>query len=187
MLKTLFALTCFIALIGIATPQVSMMLSSQVTSSTPWVTNVMTGTARNDFAGCAGVDFTPSSDITVTSLGRWVISGNSLTHTIYILDYTTPFTLSISGVVDTSGATPGQYVYVSVSPTVLTSGHKYSIISSETNGGDQFYNDTDTTITTTAATSDFSSVFISGSCAGAQTENTAMGHKSYVPPNFQYH
>lgn len=140
------------------------------------------GTSRNDFTGCVGFKFTiGGSPITVTDLGRWVVSGNSGTHTVYIVNGSTG-ALIVSGAVNTSGATSGQYKYVSVTPTVLSAGTLYGLESDETNGADTWYSN-DTTITlTAAATYDYS--FHAGCPGSAGSDST--GGTSYGPLNLKY-
>ena len=44
-------------------------------------------TLRNDYTGWAGLRFTVGpAPVTVTELGRWVLSGNSQDHTVKVVD-----------------------------------------------------------------------------------------------------
>jgi hypothetical protein len=92
-----------------------------------------------------------STPLTVTALGRWVSSGNSRSHTVTIYQVVGGFTTPLSGasvVVNTAGATPGQFAYTSLSSTVvLWERGTYYILSAES-GGDVWYHN-NTTVTTT--------------------------------------
>src|ERR1700722_11085797 len=81
--------------------------------------------------------------LVVNQLARWVVSGNSGTHTVKLVDASTGTDLPGGSVsVNTSGAKAGQYLYASLTaPLTLTSGHQYYLMSSETLGGDQWYDD----------------------------------------------
>lgn len=153
-------------------------------SSTAYVTGQTLGTLRNDFTGCVGFAFTPNSAITITDLGRWVVSGNSQSHTVLIMDGSSPFSTIVSAAVNTSGAMAGAFLFASVTPTVLTSGHGYWIGTVETNAGDQFYNN-DTTITVTGAATEGVSAFHSGTCPASFGSSTASPH-AFGPVNFKY-
>jgi len=146
--------------------------------SNPAVTGQSLGTLRNDYTGSVGFRFLVNTNITVTDLGRWVVSGNSGTHAVKIHGPGGSYSTLATGNVNTSGATAGAYAYQSITPLSLTSGLYYRIESDETSGGDQWY-DTDTTISTTGdITDDGHSVNGTGS---------GSGNDSYVPVNFKYH
>src|SRR5882762_11379516 len=60
--------------------------SAPISGGTPFITGVSspgtpTGTGSSE---AHGFQFTPVSDITITALGRWALSGNSQTHTVSI-------------------------------------------------------------------------------------------------------
>jgi hypothetical protein len=156
--------------------------------SNPWVTSSPSGaTARNDLTGCVGAEFTVgSASITVTSVGRWVISGNSQTHNVYIVLASAPTVTVVSGAVNTLGAGAGAFAYQPVIPTTLAASTSYYIESQETNGGDQWYDSNGSAYT---VTSDASLVqpgyFIGASCPGGLILSGAPS--IYVPSNFKYH
>lgn len=61
-----------------------------VATSTAFVDSTTLGTARNDFSGWVGFKVTIGAHpITVTSLGRWVASGNTQAHTVKIVQVST--------------------------------------------------------------------------------------------------
>jgi hypothetical protein len=155
--------------------------------STPLITSQILGTPRNNFTGSVGFRFlAPASSLpTVTSLGRWVISGNSASHTVYLCDLGTAgtaFSIVSSVSVNTSGAPAAAYLYSSVTPYVLLASHYYALLSDEVNGGDQWYDDGGTVITLDAT---IGSAQVSGS--NGNVPPTAFGintfGNSYVPPN----
>lgn len=105
-------------------------------------TDYIEGTAspRNNFDGKVGMIWNNTSTVTLVGLGRWVISGNSQAHTVYLYEAANLLltTLVSSVSVATSGAPTGAFKNVAVTPVSVPSG-QYVICSEETNGGDQFY------------------------------------------------
>jgi hypothetical protein len=87
--------------------------------------------------------FCPATTITITALGRWVLSGNSGTHALGLWKVTGG-TLLASTSINTSGLSVG-WNYVAITGVALTPGAEYAIGSLEASGGDSF--GTDTTIT----------------------------------------
>jgi hypothetical protein len=150
-------------------------------SDTPLVTSQDTAsTLRNDTTGEVGFQFTVvGSNITVTSLGRWVVSGNSGTH-LLVLRSGDCSTLIASVTVNTSGATPGQYLYGSITPVTLTAGTSYRLMSTELNTGDQWYSNGPFT-TTSAANTESAAYNVTGTCGNA------AANESYGPMNLKYH
>jgi len=109
------------------------------------VTSQTLGTLRSDFSGFAGFYVTNGANATsVTGLGRWTVAGNSQTHTLYLLQLPA-VSVAAAVTVNASGATAGAYLWGSTNVT-LSPNTTYALVSSETTGGDQFY-DTDTTVT----------------------------------------
>jgi hypothetical protein len=89
-----------------------------------------TPTSNSDFAIGAGYTFTVgASDIYVNQLGRWIISGNKETHTLFICNSSGG--VLAQGTLATSGQTAGQYAYVNIGTVHLLAGQTYSIISTE--------------------------------------------------------
>jgi hypothetical protein len=133
-------------------------------------------TTRNDATLNVGFELTVgSTGITVTQLGRWVISGNSGTHTLAIYDASCA--LVVSTTINTSGLSVG-YNYVSITPTVLSASTVYYIMSSETASGDLWY-DNETYTSTADGT-------ITHSAFSTCNANNSTGY-SYVPVNFKYY
>lgn len=151
-------------------------------SSAPFITSNPSGSLRSDFTGCLGFWFTtPASPvITVTDLGRWKVAGNNQSHTIYLKLFDN--TVIASAVVDfSSGGTNGAYNYTAITPVALTPSTTYYLTSSETNGGDQWYDDQ--AFTNSGVVTAGNSVYQVG-CTGDPTHAGAAGN-SYVPPNIK--
>ncbi len=152
-------------------------------SDTAFITSVTGGTSMNNFTGYIGMKFTLSSTKTLTAIGRYCLSGNSLTHDLWIIHDDNSGSIDHQ-LVAMTGCTPGTFVYVSASGT-LTSGSGYACISGELNGGDAWLDDS-STVTSTGG-----SVVIS---TGADTIPPATpvidfdvtSGKDYVPCNFKY-
>ncbi|MBV9744112.1 MAG: Ig-like domain-containing protein, partial [Acidobacteriia bacterium] len=109
-----------------------------------------TGTPRSNFGGWVGMSVTVgSSPITVVNLGRYVLSGNTQTHTVKIVDASKGNDLQgASTSINTALGTAGQFAYGAlVAPVTLNANATYYILSQETAGGDQWY-DSDTTAQT---------------------------------------
>jgi Big-like domain-containing protein len=142
-----------------------------------------TATLRNNFTGWVGTKFTVgASGLTVYSLGRIVVSGNSGSHLVKLVrasDGTDVPGASIT--VALAGAGPGQFTYATLpAPVALAANTNYYLVSYETAGGDTWYDIT--TVSTTAAAAITNSVYFDGTTwIPMRSANT-----SYVPPNFQY-
>jgi hypothetical protein len=153
--------------------------------STPLITAQTLGTARNNYTGTVGLRFlAPASSLpTVVSLGRWVISGNSASHTVYLCDLGTAaitFSIAASVSVNTSGAPAAAYLYGAITPYVLLASHYYFLCSDETNGGDQWY-DYDTLVTLDSTIGSLPLAGLSGTPPTGC--GLAGGAGIYVPPN----
>lgn len=152
----------------------------------PFVTGYTTlGSLRNNYGLGVGFYFTVgATDITVTHLGRWVVSGNSETHVVTLYDGTDVATDGIGNVtVDTNGATPAEFVYEALaSPVTLTSGNTYYLMSLENNGGDEWYTDSGTHPTTTGDAT------LVGACydAGGMINPSTADGSAFVFPGFLY-
>ncbi len=148
--------------------------------NSPFITSVSGGTTSAGANFDGGFKFLANAAITVTDLGRIVISGNSATHTVYLKNETCSSILA-SVSVNLSGQSAGSFVYSSITPVTLTSGVVYQVQSSEASGGDTYYNDNVSISTTSDGTITFSTYHDT-----ACHVNTS-GVKSYGVPNFKYH
>jgi hypothetical protein len=149
-----------------------------VTSFTP--TNL-----RRDFSGWVGSRLTVgSADLQVSSLGRWVVAGNTGTHAVKVVDAGTGADLA-SAVVNTSGAAAGSFRYASLSsPITLQANTSYYLVTQETSGGDAWY-DYDTRLVTTAAAADAGVVYSFATSATSWVPGGSPGN-GYGPVSFLY-
>jgi hypothetical protein len=149
------------------------------------------GGAGEDQNGWLGMQITVGSrNLMVTALGRWVLPGNSATHTLQILDAASQSQIGPPVTVNLGGATPNQFRYATLSSSViLAAGRSYFIVSSENQyapGNDQLWlNSSASTFTTTGdATLNGSAeqdVFRNG-----QWFLSNEPHQMHGPVNFQY-
>lgn len=159
-------------------------------SATAFVTGVTSfGSLRNDFTGGVGMQIViGGSPITVSQVGRWVVSGNSGTHSVEI--YNSGGTLVASGTVNTSGATSGAFAYAACTPVVLAAGGTYYVISQETNGGDQWYNSigsSHTIVTKTGVASIVGAYYrLTDGTIGGDSSNLNEANNTYVIVNIKY-
>jgi hypothetical protein len=122
-----------------------------------------------------------SANNLIVALRRRVVSGNVISPVKIVA----PAGIDLPGsvTVNTNGAVAGAFAYVSLaSPITLTGGVSYYIVCSETNGGDQWYDDGTMVITTADATEDGSIYSFGGT---AYTLNKGAGH-TYEPVDFLY-
>lgn len=128
------------------------------TSTNNWITAVAVGSTRHDFDGAVGCQIVVgASPINMLSLGRYCVTGNSQTHTIWITNATSTGATLNSVTVNMAGCTGGAFVSAAITQT-LAAGTTYAILSSETNGGDDFLQN-DATFTTTAVIASFTTAF----------------------------
>jgi hypothetical protein len=158
-----------------------LVFSCAAFGSTPWITTVTPGTPRNNFTGYVGLLLSVgSSSVTVNSLGRYCLIGNTQSHTIY-LSQNSGTTLASATI--TCPGNVSTFVYGCLpSPYTLAASTNYYLMASEISGGDWWYDD-NASVTTTAVASDNYSIY-SGSPNNGIIINSS-GH-TYVPPTFQY-
>ena len=107
--------------------------SNMVTSYSPSAT-------RNDLGWSFGCVVVPSNNVTVYSIGRYVVSGNSGTHTLHITTY--PGNVDLRTVSLNTSGKPVGFSYVTLgTPLTLTNGANYFIASDEAGGGDLWNDD----------------------------------------------
>ncbi|MBV9746956.1 MAG: Ig-like domain-containing protein, partial [Acidobacteriia bacterium] len=124
-----------------------------LTIGTNFVVKPSPGTLRNNFSGWVGMSITVGPNpLVVSSLGRYVASGNTAVHSLKLVDGTA--NADIAGAVtsiNTASATANAFVYgLLPSPVTLNPNATYYIVSQEVTGGDQWYDYLTTTATTTA-------------------------------------
>lgn len=156
-------------------------------SAPPPQTGFITGYAlngpslRNNYSGWVGMKITATAGLSIKSLGRLCIAGNSGTHTLKFVNAGTGADISGgSATVNLAGCTPGQFVYGPVVPFTLLPGVSYYLVSQEAQGGDKWYDLGG--VTGAGAATINSSVYSSG------TSWIPIGgvNTSYVPVDFQY-
>ncbi len=157
--------------------------ASAPASGTNFVVSKSLGTLRNNFTGFVGMKITVgSSPLVLSALGRFVVAGNSGSHTVKIADSTGADVAGASVTIATAGKAAGSFAYGALAaPVTLNAGGVYYIVSAETSGGDQWY-DSNTFLTTTAAAQVMSGVW------GAPSPYVVAGTAgyTYVPLDFQY-
>jgi O-glycosyl hydrolase len=114
------------------------------------VTSTRTGSIRNNFAGQAGMEFTTgTSQLTVRALGRSYLSGaDTQPHTVALYRASDGTLVASASVQTGSGANPDAvgFTYQHLGrPVTLAPNTSYILVSSETSGGDPFF-DADTTV-----------------------------------------
>jgi len=138
---------------------------------------------RNNFSGWAGMQITVgSAPLTVTSVGRLCLTGNSGTHTVKFATAANGQDVpGGSATVNMAGCTAGQFVYTTLTaPISLQPGASYEFASQEVVGADTWYDAGPVTTTSDALATN--SVYYGGTWIGIDSTNS-----SYVPPNFKYH
>ena len=122
-------------------------------SATALVTSFTPTRLRSDFSGWVGMQLRiGATDLTVSALGRWVVAGNSGTHTVKLVDAASGADVPAGSVsVATAGAAPAAFRHAELTaPVSLRAGATYHLVSLETAGGDAWY-DYDTQVVTTGA------------------------------------
>ena len=150
-----------------------------------FVTGATLGTPGNYHSGWVGFRLVLGPEpMAVTSLGRWVVSGNSQAHTVKIVQADGTDLAGASVSVSTSGATTNQLKYVDLGIAVtLAANTAYYIVSQEVSGGDYWY-DSDTVVSTTAAASVTGQAWANN---GTTSYNpSANPNHSYGPVGFKY-
>lgn len=124
-------------------------LPSPIGGDSSGVAAEILGTLRNDFTGYVGCMFTAGSTLTVNSLGRWVVLGNTRSHRVEIVDSGDGAVVA-SAVVETSGQAAGKFAYAALgAPVNLAPNHGYYLVSLETKGSDSWCDD-ETTLRSSA-------------------------------------
>ena len=165
--------------LGNITSNVATLTAAQ---SLNFVTSATPGGLQNDFTGWVGMSVTIGADpVVVNSLGRIVAPGNTIAHTLKIVDGSTLLDVPGGSVsVPTAGGAVGAFAYASLtSPLTLNANATYYILSQETKNGEFFYDTTTAAQTTTAGV-------LNGPVYGTPyVAVTAPGHM-YGPLDFSY-
>jgi hypothetical protein len=113
----------------------------------PAVTGAHLGFKRADYDDYVGIKFTTGgSALGVKALGRWVAPGSTASHPVEIIDGATSAVVA-TATVNTAGQAAGKFAYVALAhPVTLAANHAYFLLSLETKGGDDWFDD-DTVLT----------------------------------------
>jgi hypothetical protein len=145
------------------------------------IQSVQLGSLRSDFTGYVGMQFTTGSNpVRVTELGRWAASGNGQDHILGLIVASTYTWVPGSAVtLSLAGSTSGAFAYASLAaPLTLAANTSYWLVSSETDGGDLWY-DANTTVTPTLLSRSFDK-FVRWSSSGGWTLSAAA-NRSFGP------
>jgi hypothetical protein len=147
------------------------------TLETTFVQSKTLGTVRNNLNAFVGMKLTVGSlPLTITSLGRIYVTGNTGTHTVKFVTASNGTDVAGGSVsINMSTGTPSNgFKYVTLAaPITLAANTAYYLVSQETSGGDQWYDSNTVLTTTTLAT--VNNVNTSATCCKGLTEiRTAM-------------
>lgn len=153
-------------------------LDNTASGETTFITGQSLGPVRNDFSGGVGFQFVVGgADVVVSSLGRWVISGNSGTHVLRIRNSSGTDLGNVT--VNTSGATTAAFLYGTLAtPITLTAASTYYMLSDESNNGDNWNNEA-TVLTHTTAASITKGAYYNGGLNVAGGEDSTFGAVSF--------
>jgi hypothetical protein len=125
-----------------------------------------------------------ATDIQISSLGRWVVAGNTGSHVVKVVDAATGNDLG-SVTVNTAGAPAGSFRYASLaSPVTLRANATYYLVTQETAGGDTWY-DYDTRLVTNAVAADTGVVYSLATSPTSWVPGGSPGN-GYGPLSFLY-
>jgi hypothetical protein len=147
------------------------------------VTSATTGTIRNNFTGQAGMEFTTgASPVTVTALGRAYLPVGTQPHTVSLYRASDGTLLASTSVPTGVQAKPDPlgitYQHLAA-PVTLASDTSYILVSSETSGGDPFF-DADTAVGLAAGITETGPAWRVGT-SGAFTIYTSDPGQAYGP------
>ncbi len=149
--------------------------------NTEFITAATFGAARNNFSGWLGMQFTVGpQNVTVVSLGRIFIPGNTGTHIVKLVNPNNGSDIPGGSVsINMSGGTPNKFTYANLpSPLVLTANTSYNLVSQESYFGDQWY-DVSQVAGTSVAT-------INGAINNTFGSYGLTPNTAYVPVSFLY-
>lgn len=120
-----------------ANPFYTPFASAPASTDTAFVTTTPAGDTRTDDIPFVGYRITVGSmPLTITALGRYVISGNDQSHEIKIVDGSN--TTIVTATINCSGLSVG-WNYVSITPTTLSASTIYYVFTQE-NTTDSWFN-----------------------------------------------
>ena len=102
---------------------------------------------RNDYTGSVGYEFECLADMTVSYLGRPLNGAMNDTHRVYIWQTSTQMLVAYADITPDSPLDKAGFKVAALdTPVTLQKGEKYRIVSSETSGGDKWYDVRDTEV-----------------------------------------
>ena len=149
----------------------------------------MTGTIRSDFTGQAGLAFTTgASPVTVTALGRADLPADTQPHTVSLYQASSGTLIASAAVATGTAARPdslGLTYQALPAPVTLAAKTSYVLVSSETSGGDPFF-DADTAVGLAPGFTGAEPAWRSGT-SGAFTVYPADPGRTYGPVSLLSH
>jgi hypothetical protein len=158
-------------------------LSTPDSTDQSFITSYSLGTLRNDFTGWVGMQvLVGDSALTVSSLGRMNVAGNTQAHTLTLVRASDGVGVPGSSVNWMASGASGQFSYADLpSPVTLAANTLYYVVTFETEGGDQWY-EIDTSVTPSADGSIPTGIYWSNSWIPSGASNHVWG-----PLDFRYH
>jgi len=159
-------------------------LSKWNSGPTGLITPIALGTLRRNSNNWFGMKITVGAQpITIYSLGRIFVSGNTGTHTVKLVRASDSVDVA-SVSIPMSGGSPGQFKYVNLtSPVTLAANTSYYVASKEVKNGDYWY-DSNTTVTSTPlATVDG---IVTSTNGTSWSTSGAIPGRVYVPVDLKY-
>ena len=143
---------------------------------------------RNDWDGWAGFQFqVGGSPITVTELGRWVVSGNTESHEVKLFNADGTAVSGGSVTVSTSDQTADRFAYAPLAmPVTLSANTTYALMSHEVYGGDEWYDFGGTFITLNGAAGAPVAAYADNNPPPLQVLYELGDGQSYGPPNLKF-
>lgn len=150
-----------------------------------WVTAIPSGATRNNITAWLGEEFTTVGAISVLGLGRPCLTGNSQTHTLYLSTTAGGSGGVVLGplTVNMSGCAVGTFIEATGTAS-LSSSSTYVCWSSETNGGDLFYDGQAISVDSSATLVESTFNLTPGNPPGVPSSGAA--NTAFVPCTF-YH
>ncbi|MBA2494337.1 MAG: Ig-like domain-containing protein [Acidobacteria bacterium] len=166
------------------TPATPTPSPTPIPAGTAFITSKQLGTPRNDYSAWFGMKVTIGSQpITVRSLGRIFLMGNSGTHTVKIVRASDSVDLA-SALVSMTGGISGEFKYADLTtPVTLQANTVYYIASQEAQGGDAWCDDQTTFVTSTSAANVDGRAYNFG---GGWSSGGAVQGNVLIPVDFRY-
>ncbi len=146
---------------------------------------VLSNTVRTNLTGWAGLRFTVGGlPMVVTALGRWVVSGNSGSHSLKLVRSDGNDVPGANATVNLSGISTNQFSYASLStPVVLEANMTYFLLSQEVAGGDKWYDYNSTLTPMSGFTINGTAWLTNNSSTYIVSPSTNFG---YIPVNLKF-